>query len=783
MKQSKLFINFITIILILICLGISLYFRIVLPYDKIFTGDWIKFSGTDSYFFIRIVDNLLHNFPHTINFDPYMLYPSGFNIFTPPFLPILVAGTILTFTLGSPTQVAADTIAVYVPAILGALTIIPIFFICKTLFNRWAGIIAAALIAILPGEFLGRSILGFTDQHVAETLLSTTAVMFFILALNRIKKLPDIKLLWQNNKKDFSVVITYSILSGIFLGLYTITWYGALLFVLIFFIYTIVQQIINHISKESSTSLCAVSSLTFLFTLIIFLITSSNMLMILPLLMAIFVPIVLNILSIIIGRFNFKSFTFPVTIIAVGILAAICFYLINPAVFTTLVSNLSIFTWPRNTTILEMQPILFPGNTFSFIALWGNFTTSFFISLVALVIIIYQFFKKKEAGILFLVLWTLIMLAATLSMRRFAYYFVANVAILSGYISWLIIDFLVSLSAKMFSRKSNISHHAKKKDKHKRKDISTQIESKNNTSPRIIMYALGIIIVFLLVLFPNFEIAHATASGVFFAPSNAWCESLTWLKNNTPDPFDNADYYYEYYQAPSPGQVYKYPSTAYSIASWWDYGYWITRIGHRIPISNPGTNHNGEAFYFMSENPDEAGKTLTKLNSRYVIINDDMVLPNVKFHALATLSNNDVYNYVDIYYEEDKGNLSPRIYYSVKYFQTQVVRLYNFEGKKVVPTNSMVITYVEKTTPQGQPYKLITQRESFTSYEKALEYMSKLNNADKTAIVSGNPFSSPVPLEELTGYKLLHSSDIKVTPVEGIVTPEIKIFEYSKYKE
>ena len=54
-------------------LGVALYFRIALPYDQVFAGEWIKFTGVDAYWHMRIVDNLVHNFPHLNSFDPYML--------------------------------------------------------------------------------------------------------------------------------------------------------------------------------------------------------------------------------------------------------------------------------------------------------------------------------------------------------------------------------------------------------------------------------------------------------------------------------------------------------------------------------------------------------------------------------------------------------------------------------------------------------------------------------------------------------------------------------------
>src|SRR4030042_287302 len=142
-------------ILVSLFFGVALYLRIVLPYDKVFFDDWIKLTGADAYYFMRQVDNLVHNLPHSISFDPYLIYPGGQPIGSLSFFVYLLSGTAWLVGFGSPSQHTIDTVSVYFPAILGALAIIPVYFIGKELFNRWVGVIAAGLLAIAPGEFLG----------------------------------------------------------------------------------------------------------------------------------------------------------------------------------------------------------------------------------------------------------------------------------------------------------------------------------------------------------------------------------------------------------------------------------------------------------------------------------------------------------------------------------------------------------------------------------------------------------------------------------------------------
>src|SRR4030043_1040304 len=157
MSQRRFSPGLIAGIIVALFFRVSLYIRVALPYDQVFVGDWIKFTGVDAYYFMRIVDNLVHNFPHLNSFDPYMLYPGGGGTGLCTFFVYFLAGITWLVGLGSPTQHTVDIVGVYFPAVLGALTVVPVYFIGKALFSRWAGVIAAGLVVLLPGEFLGRS--------------------------------------------------------------------------------------------------------------------------------------------------------------------------------------------------------------------------------------------------------------------------------------------------------------------------------------------------------------------------------------------------------------------------------------------------------------------------------------------------------------------------------------------------------------------------------------------------------------------------------------------------
>ena len=767
-------------ILVALIFGVALYIRVALPYDQVFVGDWIKFTGVDAYFFMRLVDNLVNNFPHLITFDPYYLYPAGSFVGIRSFYVYLLAGITWLIGLGSPTQHTIDVVGIYFPAVLGALTTIPVYFIGKALFNRWAGVIAAGLIAIFPGEFLGRSVLGFTDYHIAEVLFTTITMLFLIWAVKNAKqKGLTFQLIKAPSLAAMAKPLIYSLLAGIFLGIYILTWSGALLFVFVIFAYLVIQFIIDHLRRKPVGYLCFISVITFIVALLISLPSSPGGMFLASLIVAMVVPIVMAVLSYLMVKRNMKPIIYPATIIGLGLISVVIFRIASPSLFQAMIGSFTFFIWPIGTTVYEMSPLLLPFGNFSWSVAWANFTTSFFLCFVALGILIYSVVKRGETDKTLFVIWSLVILAAALSMRRFAYYLAINVALLTGYLSWLFLE--VTGFRRLMTASSEAPKEIGKTVRDKKK-----WRGERRPAANYVNMVLGVIVVFVLIFYPNIgplpggtKPAIDTASNPQFAPSDAWCESLSWMRDNTPEPFDNPDFYYEFYKSPSPGEGYDFPQTAYGVTTWWDYGYWVTRIGRRIPTSNPGTGHQVEGYIFTAQVEETANKMLDALGSKYVIVDYAIVMPVSKFYALVELSGSKTEGFFDVYYQPQQDVLKPLILFYPEYYRSLVCRLYNFDGKQVVPPNTVVISYAQKVSREGQSYKEITGVKSFSDYSEAEAYIAA-QESDNYRIVSSDPFASPVPLEALEHYKLVYSSEGTMAQPGGKLVSEVKIFEYIK---
>jgi len=137
---------------------------------------------------------------------------------------------------------------VFIPLVLFVLTLVLVYFIGKEIFSPRAGIVAAFVFALLPGEYLGRSILGEIDYHAFEVFLTTGMILCIIYLF---KILPT-------NADPFGRVIILQryillVFTGFLFRIYFGMWAGALLFLPIIMAFTI------PINKWLGVSLIAVS--------------------------------------------------------------------------------------------------------------------------------------------------------------------------------------------------------------------------------------------------------------------------------------------------------------------------------------------------------------------------------------------------------------------------------------------------------------------------------------------------------------------------------------------
>ncbi len=605
---------------------IALFVRIALPYQTVFSGPWIKLTGIDAYYYMRLVDNLVVNFPRLISFDPYQLFPGGdFISRVPNFFVYMLAIPVKLLGGINPSSQIVDSIAVYIPAILGALIVIPVYFLAKALINRWAGLIAAFMVALTPGELLLRSLLGYTDHHVAEVLFTSCFVLFFVLALKNGREF-TYETLKKGGFPGINEHLPYAIIAGIFMGFYIITWQGALLYILIIFIYFIIQFINDHLHGFPTDYLSKTAILCFLVALLIAVPVWHDKITLLALGSIILVPIALNMISAIMDAREVPPIYFLVLVVVLMAATGLVVYLMFPQLFEIVkLDILNVFTWrTAQDTVGEMKSIFFPAGFFTLQTAWSEWALALYSGLAGLALLIYISIRKGRPEYIFIAVWSLIMMLAALAQVRFSYYFSICLAVLTAFLAGYIISIFDDDRLPKAQEKSG------KKAK----------KAAANILPKKRMIAIAsVLIAAAILLIPGASMALAQAPDGAHTPSDAWMEALQWLRNNSPEPLGNSNSYYSYYNEPEPGKAYQYPSTAYGIAVWGDYGYWVMQIGHRIPVSNPSSaGARGEVEYFSAQDDATAAGIMNGWGAKYVIVENRLASPNDKFYALANLS-------------------------------------------------------------------------------------------------------------------------------------------------
>jgi oligosaccharyl transferase (archaeosortase A-associated) len=773
---------------------IALFLRIYFNHSNIFASGWVNFQETDCWYQMRQVEILARNFPHRMLFDPYNFYPGGMSIGSPPFFYLLIGFFAWVFGAGSPTQKVIETVGAYLPAILGALVTVPVYVIGRELFSRKAGLMGAALIAILPGQFLWRSMLGFPDYHVAETLFSATAMMFLILALKSSRE-RDISFqsLWRGDWGVLRRPFAYCLLTGIALGLYLLTWPGGGLFIFIIFVFAVIQLVIDHLRGNSTDYLCIATGVSFLIALFMVSVSWNGYgmwnLQFAALLVGILAFLVLGVISFLMTTRHMRRIWYPAALVGLGAIGAALFYLADPSLFRSILDKVSWLAPSAGMrTVAEMQRL-----TIS--AAWEQFTTCLYLALISLVIIAYLVIRKGAAEKTLLLIWSLVIAIAAFSENRFAYYFVVNVAVLTAYLSWRALQFAGLREApegievtgdtrdgRMEKEKWKSKRGKKAKGKKgKARQREQAVSVMRYLNPRNVYVSITLLVVFFFVFYPNIGLAIDRVkanTGV----DNDWHESLVWLKDHTPDPFNNPDFYYELYQRQSAGGAYQFPESAYGVMSWWDYGYFITYIAHRIPNANPSQGGAPDAaLFFTGQDEASTGQILDRLGSKYVIIDASMVIG--KFYAMATWAGKDQSQFFEVFYESTQtGTLQPVMLYYPEYYQSMCARLYLFGGQQWVPQQTVAISWSQRqlTSTDGSTFqaKVITDQQSFSTYDSAKAFVDAHTDY---RIVGSSQVVSPVPLEKLEHYKLIHQSPTVVATQQGGngTISAVEIFEYS----
>lgn len=751
-------------------------------YDNFVRDGTVYFSGNDAWYHLRQVSYTVANWPRTMPFDPWTQFPLGtsqgqFGTLYDQ----LVATAAFIVGLGSPSQQTVAVTLLVSPAIFGALVALPTYLIARRLAGRAAGVFAVLVLALLPGTFLARSVVGFSDHHVPEVLFQSLAVAVTMVAIAIAEReKPIYELAVDRDYAALREPVGWSVLAGVALAAYIWTWPPGVLLVGILGTYFLLKLILDYVRGVSPDHVGLVATISM---------GVGGLLMLVPLgTVSSFTPssfsLVQPALSLVVAigaafmvwlarewdNRNLSRQLYPAPIVGLIVLGSLVVSLALPSLWNSIVKNLFKFigfgATATSQTIGEAQPFL---SRTGFGVEWYHlimreYGLLLFTAVIAAALLLWRIYRAKDTRgeYLLVVVWTAFITSAAFTQIRFNYYLVVPVAVLNAY---LFREVLLAVGLRASSLE-NI------------RDISG--------------YQVVTLLFVGLVLLPGLLVPITYAGGaqsqtvVEAGASNGpgsvtqWESSLNWMEENTPTEgtYGGAKHEMAYYGTYDEGDGdFDYPRGSYGVMSWWDYGHWITVLGERIPVANPFQQHSNTAAHFLlAQDEAEAESVMESVSeddakTRYVAVDWKMASTHSqiggKFFAPTVFhseySQPDFSEPLYVIQNEQVQSTGLQIR-SQNYYDSQVAQLYLYHGSAVEPSpvvvdwdNRMLQTtdgdQIEaKVVPTG-PNASLVQR--FDSMEEARAYVEE-DGSSQVGGFGGYP-SERIPA--LQHYRLVHASN------------------------
>ncbi|MFA9516095.1 oligosaccharyl transferase, archaeosortase A system-associated [Halopenitus sp. H-Gu1] len=807
-------------------LAMMLYSRLR-AYENFIVDGTVYFRGNDPWYHYRETSYLLENWPNTLPFEAWTGFPFGRQVghFGTLWDHILAVFIVLGSPLFGGGEEGLMRVMLVAAPIVGTAVAIPTYFIARRFVDRLSAVVAVLVLALIPSTFLNVTMVGFPDHQAGEVFFFPLAVLAFLAAIGVAEReKPVWELVVDQDWDALKRPTGYAAAAGLAIALYMATWQPGVMmvgFTGIFLVINITSDVVHGDSPEPVAFAGAVSMAV------------AGLLMVIPLdvysfgvtdysLTQVLLPLGVAAGSVLLAflarQWETRGIdvrTYPAAV--GGLIAASVgvFAVALPSAWGTIWSNLirtvGFSTGAQTRTISEAQPPLMRQGFAEFVL--GQYGLAFFLALVAILVVLARplvrsdepretgyvlasfaligsvyavpqaydtvggvvgvswqviglaiatalivgatYLSRYGAEDLYFVIWGLCILAMAFTQRRFNYYLAIVVAVGAGYTFQLVLDALELRGKSM-------------------------IEAGRGIEGWQAMTLAAVVLVLVAPLL--FMVTPAWAAGTNSGPGSVveWDDSLQWMNEETPHPgelegHDNAMDYYGTYERPADGD-FDYPEGAYGVQSWWDYGHWITTRAERIPNANPfQQNADAAANFLLAPSEDRAESVLADQstegkNTRYVMVDWQMVHPNSKFGAPVTfyddgdVSRTDFLNVV--YQPNQQGGFTPVTQTrEQRYYESLMVRLYEYHGSAKNP-EPIVLDWEEtpvqaadgtrttiRTVPQGENQQFARSFETMADAEAFVE------NESGTAQIGGIGSIPSERVAALEQYRLVHASE------------------------
>ncbi len=585
-------------------------------------GQFVLSGGSDPYYHKRAVDCIQlggcapgQDEWSTLTRDPMLNYPLGSVNVNPPLFEwsVAVFGAILAPLVGNLAE-GTWWAMMWSPAIWGALSIFPIYFIGAELFNRRTGIIAA-LFWTLSTSAIDHSAFGAADHDAMIMFFIPLGFLFYLKAIHGLRG----KTMWVTKYSDGASVskglsnlfaerklaFTYALLAGFSLAAVALIWKGFGYMMGIIIVYAVIQMIVDHWRNRDSLAVFMATTITlgagllfgsywyFALGLAGAFYTSA---------IVMFIGFVLISLMLVPTRDLPTILVLPLFAVG-GLLVAGLIYVALPHVWRSLFFALVYFR--QNAlyqTIAEAHPADFNQIAFAF----GPIVM--ILGVIGLVGLIWTARKSPKRDSMFMAVWAIIAIFMAVGAVRFLFNAVPVVAVLAAWSTDRIVAWLD------FGRASRRYQQASG-------NWAARFGKGIGWSRALAAFA---VVIFLVVptVFLGVEAATPpaydrqiatdlydngnTGLGEFYAKrfgyfgqsylDQYWYDGLTFL-----DKWDSPDV--------QPGLPARYsdPSARPAFLAWWDYGHWAIAIGkHPAVADNFQNGYQFAANYLLAQSENES---------------------------------------------------------------------------------------------------------------------------------------------------------------------------------
>ena len=722
------------LVLVLVIAAAAFGIRTYPAWNSVFTDTGVKFLETDAWYHIRLTEYQVRNYPWRVTNDPYAA-PGGQFVPIAPLFDAITATVVVALHGRDATTADVERIAAVMPPLLGALAILVAWALARSLFDRRAGLLAACLLAVLPGHFLDRTMLGFVDHHALEALLALATLLGFARALIA-----------------SSAIAPF--LAGAALGLYLLAWGSGAFLIGILGVWLVLALILAP-NEEGRVRVAAVTTAAAVTALVM--------------VVAFQDPAMHRYGSQVLGLVGLAAIALAATqargarrrealaaLMVVAAIAAVAIAVLVPDLVPQVIVDVARLA-PDATRmgVLEARPLFLYSGQWRWEQPWLFFRTGFFIGAIALLPFALRVWRQRRPAELLLLVYAIAMFAATIGQNRFGYYLVTACALLGGWLAMTLLDW------------GGVPHA----------DNRTPVP----WTQRPLARELAVIAVAGGMFAPNLAPRVLLAERAGTVPAH-WHTTMNWLREHTPAPFLDAagmddDYYYARYPSDA------VPAPDYTVMNWWDQGYWIVQRARRVPVANPtqGRAANSARFYLETDES-RAMEILQAERVRYVLSDWELPFRRLadgtimgRFQNIVDWAGGVHGKYYEIVYRRENNTWTPVWVFHEPYYRSMAYRLSALGGSQATPAadTTTVITVASRVDSNGLRFRELVSERSYATYEAAR--LAAASSAIEALVVGLDPWVSAFPLAPLD--RLQPVFEARTPEQQPTEAPWVRVFE------